>query len=303
MPPSLTDDALITADGGRLPLHSWPADGTAAPRAIILALHGFNDYGTFIKAAAAFWQTQGITTYAYDQRGFGDAPNRGLWAGIDAYTGDLRTALSLIAERHPKIPVYVLGESMGGAVVMTAFAENPPPQANGVILSAPAVWGRSTMAFYERWGLWAGIHLFPSMAVTGQGLNIKPSDNIEMLRALGRDPKVIKSTRIDAIYGLVNLMDVALESAARLEVPTLILYGDKDEIIKPGPTQEMMNRLPADAADRRQINRYHNGYHMLLRDLEAPIVWRDVVSWIDQRNAGGPKPSQGAALYPPAGMN
>ncbi len=36
-----------------------------------------------------------------------------------------------------------------------------------------------------------------------------PSDNIEMLRALGKDPLVIKRTRIDALKGLVDLMSNA----------------------------------------------------------------------------------------------
>jgi hypothetical protein len=36
----------------------------------------------------------------------------------------------------------------------------------------------------------------PGLKVTGRGLGITPSDNLEMLRALGRDPLVIKETRI-----------------------------------------------------------------------------------------------------------
>jgi acylglycerol lipase len=290
--PMLTEDAVITADGARLPLYSWAAKGK--PRAIILALHGFNDYGTFIKAAGAFWAEQGITTYAYDQRGFGDAPNRGIWAGTEAYCDDLRTAFELIQGRNPGVPIFILGESMGGGVVMTTFAEPNPPAAKGVILAAPAVWGRSTMAFYERWALWSTVHTFPMMRLTGAGLNIVASDNIEMLRALGRDPKVIKATRVDTIYGLVDLMDAALESTDKFEAPALILYGQKDEIIKEGPIDEMLKRLPADARDRQTIVKYPGGYHMLLRDLEAPRVWRDIIVWMEK---------QGVPLYPQAGMN
>ncbi len=48
--PAIVGDALLMADGMRLPLRAWPAE--SAPTAVILALHGFNDYGTFIKAAA-----------------------------------------------------------------------------------------------------------------------------------------------------------------------------------------------------------------------------------------------------------
>ncbi|MCE3257713.1 MAG: alpha/beta hydrolase [Nitrobacter vulgaris] len=191
--PAFGGDTLTMADGARLPLHVWPAQGTTdgTPKAVIVALHGFNDYGTFIKAAAAYWSHHGIAVYAYDQRGFGDAPNRGFWPGGQALVDDLRTAVDLIAARHPGVPIFALGDSMGGAVTMTALTEPDRPRVDGAILVAPAVWGRSTMPFYQRWPLWISTHTLPWVTLSGRGLNIKPSDNIEMLRALSRDPKVI----------------------------------------------------------------------------------------------------------------
>lgn len=280
--PSLADDFLTMQDGARLPLHVWPAEH-APPKAVIVALHGFNDYGTFIKAAAAFWARDGITTYAYDQRGFGDAPNRGLWPGGQALVDDLRTAVDLVSARHPGVPVFALGESMGGAVALTAMTEPVPPRVAGAILSAPAVWGRSTMPFYQRWPLWITAHTVPWMTLSGRGLKIKPSDNIEMLRALGRDPKVIKETRVDAIWGLSNFMDRALEASARFDAPALILYGTRDEVIPNAPTQQMLDRLPKSGEAHRTLIRYIGAYHMLLRDLDAETYWRDIERWIDTR--------------------
>lgn len=219
--PAFGGATMTMADGVQLPLHAWPAEGTpqGIPKAVIVALHGFNDYGTFIKAAAAYWSQHGIAVYAYDQRGFGDAPNRGFWPGGQALVDDLRTAVDLVGARHPGVPVFALGDSMGGAVTLTAMTEPTPPKVQGAILVAPAVWGRSTMPFYQRWSLWLSTHTVPWMTLTGRGLKITPSDNIEMLRALGRDPKVIKATRIDTIWGLTNFMDRALEASTRPPAP------------------------------------------------------------------------------------
>ena len=279
-PPAIDGAALVMGDGARLPLHVWKTD--AAPKAVILALHGFNDYGNFITDAAGFWLKQGVQVYAYDQRGFGAAPGTGLWPGTKALTDDLAAAAQLLSARHAPVPFYVLGMSMGGAVAMTAFAGPNAPAADGVILVAPAVWGRSTMPFYQRWTLWLAAHTVPWLTLTGRGLNIKPSDNIEMLRALGRDPKVIKETRVDTIWGLVNLMDAALRSAPRFQSKSLILYGDNDEVIRKGPTNQMLSHLPAAARGRQQLRRYKSGYHMLLRDLEGKHVWDDVLAWVKQ---------------------
>ncbi|NQV55370.1 MAG: alpha/beta hydrolase [Rhodospirillales bacterium] len=277
--PALTPTAIRTNDGAILPLRVWPSDGT--PKAIILALHGFNDYSSFIDAAAKYWSAQGLQVYAYDQRGFGEAPGHGLWPGTNALTDDLGQAVKLLRARHSGTPFYILGLSMGGAVTMASLAGNKKPPADGAILVAPAVWGRSTMPFYQRWALWIAAHTVPWMKLSGRGLNITPSDNIEMLRALGRDPLVIKKTRIDTIWGLVNLMDKALASAPRFDARAMIVYGDNDEVIRKAPTEKMLSALPQSSAANRRLVRYANGYHMLLRDLEGKKVWQDILDWIE----------------------
>ena len=290
-------DTLTMADGNNLPLHVWPPQGTqdGTPKAVIVALHGFNDYSTFIKAAATYWSSRGIAIYAYDQRGFGDAPNRGIWPGGQALVDDLRTAVDLVSARHPGVPIFVLGDSMGGAVTLMAMTEPDPPRVQGAILVAPAVWGRSTMPFYQRWPLWISAHTVPWMTVTGRGLKITPSDNIEMLRALSRDPKVIKATRIDTIWGLTNFMDRALDASDRLSAPVLIVYGTRDEIIPNEPIESMLARLPKNGEKQRTVIRYNGAYHMLLRDLGAETYWRDIERWIDERLA----PNAASTALPP----
>ena len=70
----LTSDSFITADGARLPLRKWMPE-TGQPKAIILALHGFNDYSNFFDEPGLFLSRRGIGSYAYDQRVFGRAPH------------------------------------------------------------------------------------------------------------------------------------------------------------------------------------------------------------------------------------
>ena len=90
--PVLTADAVVTPDGARLPLRQWPALGTE--KAVVVAIHGFNDYGNFMAEPAKYFQAQGMTVYAYDQRGFGAAPHPGLWPGTEAMVS-LRSLLTL----------------------------------------------------------------------------------------------------------------------------------------------------------------------------------------------------------------
>ncbi len=276
--PRLETGHWVTADGLELPLRSWLPE--EPPHAVILALHGFNDYSAAFEAPGAWWANRGIATYAYDQRGFGAAPYRGRWAGSETLGNDLMSLAGLIRERHPGRPLYILGESMGGAVAMVAFAENPAFVVDGAVLSAPAVWARSTMPGYQRVALEIAAHLVPWGYLTGEGVRIQASDNIEMLRALGRDPLIIKRTRVDAVYGLTDLMDQALASSGRITAPLLLLYGERDEVIPQDPTLQAWNGLPAEAKSRQRLALYEDGWHMLLRYLGAEVVLDDVAAWI-----------------------
>jgi alpha-beta hydrolase superfamily lysophospholipase len=290
--PKIAQSRLVTDDGTALPLQSWepPANPAPAARAVILALHGFNDYAKAFESAGEWWAERGILTYAFDQRGFGRAPYRGLWAGTDRLASDVTDAVDALRRRHRDLPVYLLGSSMGGAVVVAAVTGDEPPEVDGVILAAPAVWARSTMPAYQRAALWFGATFLPWMTVSGADLDILASDNIEMLRALGRDPLVIKETRVDAVAGLTDLMGTALEAAPRLDGPALILYGEKDEVIPWPPTRTFWSTLPeAGGGTDHRLALYDDGWHMLLRDLQAEVVWRDIAAWID--NPQAPLPS------------
>lgn len=279
-----SDTTFITHDGLVLPMRRW-LPGEGAPRAVVLALHGFNDYSkAFDKVPDApgvgpTLAAAGIAVYAYDQRGFGGSPNAGVWAGRDAMVRDFKDGVAFLRAAYPDTPVYALGESMGGAVVIAGLADAGPGLVDGAVLAAPAVWARSTMPVFYRVALWVGVRLMPGFKPSGRGLGYQASDNIEMLRDNGRDPLFIKQTRIDSIYGLSNLMDEALARAGQVKVPTLYLYGDKDEIIPKQPTREALaNMADADAPVRATF--YPEGWHMILRDHAAPTVLEDVVAFI-----------------------
>lgn len=288
--PGLDDRAFTTTDGETLPLRRWLPEGR--PKAVILALHGFNDYSNAFDAPAKEWARRGIATYAYDQRGFGGAPGRGFWPGSAALATDAVTAATLLRAKYPLTPLYLLGESMGAAVVAIAATGETgirPAAVDGVILSGPAVWTRESMEFLPRLALWAGVRLFPAAVFTGESLHILASDNIPMLIALGRDPMVIKGARVDTMYGLVDLMDRTIKAAPRLTQPLLLMYGAHDAVIPADPVRSFAAALPADAAARDRLAYYRHGYHMLLRDLEGKTVAADVAHWILDRAA--PLPS------------
>lgn len=276
----IAKNLFITNDATELPLKIWESS-QQQPEAVIIALHGFNDYSHFFQQPGYYFSQQRITSYAYDQRGFGGSLNRGLWAGVNTYIDDLNCFIGQVAEFHPNTPIYLLGESMGGAIVISTVAQSTQPAIKGIILAAPAIWTRQSMPWYQNTLLWTLSHTVPWLTLTGESLEIMPSDNIEMLRALSKDPLIIKETRVESIYGLVNLMDHALSSTGEISTNILLLYGEKDEIIPKEPTYQFSQNLKNNGDTAHTIAFYENGYHMLLRDLQAPILWDDITAWIN----------------------
>lgn len=285
----LFQGVYVAADGAYLPMHAWlPKE---KPKAVVLSLHGFNDYGRAFLYPGIMLSRRGIAVYAYDQRGFGACKGHGIWAGQSNLTRDLRYAVQAVRNKHPDTPLFVLGESMGGAVVALAVTQPGFPHIEGVILSAPAVWGGETMNRLYRLSLELLAHSMPDVTLTGRGLKILASDNIPMLRALGRDPLVIKETRIDAVYGIVQLMDNAFHAVPRIRQPLLVLYGENDQVIPKSPVAHISGHLPENA----QIRHYPDGYHMLLRDRQGHVVLADIAQWIEQVIGATPVADAGVA--------
>jgi len=273
-------ESAVMDDGYRLPLRRWGE--LERPKALVLALHGFNDYANAFAKLGPYLAAHDILTYAYDQRGFGATAQRGRWGGEERMIADLRMLAGLLRKRHPEIPLYLLGESMGGAVVMAAAAENN--RADGIVLVAPAVWSRDTMNPLQSLLLTVAAHTLPWLELTGRGIEIHPSDNLGMLRAFSADPLVIKGTRVDALWGVTNIMDRGMAETDKLSGPVLLLYGEHDQIIPKKAFCAMIDRIPKNGKGVR-IVLYHNGWHMLTRDLQGARVMADIAAWIEDREA------------------
>lgn len=281
------DGAFTVSDGFVLPAQvTLPAD--EPPKAALIALHGFNDYANATAKQAEVWAMAGIATYAYDQRGFGRTEGRGLWHGTEALAQDLADIAGVVRSRHPEIPVAAVGLSMGGAVILASLTDPDlaKPNIDIAILSAPAVWGRAVMPWWQRWPLAVLSHTLPWLEVAPH-IRRTPSDNIEMLRAIGRDPWIIRRTRIDSIHGLVGLMDKAYAGLPALGDDVLLMFGEQEDILPEEAWKGGMARLTPNAGWRLAV--YDTGFHMLTRDMNAQIVLDDMIAFIEDPDA--PLPS------------
>ncbi len=271
------DRIWTLSDGARLTLRVWRPEAAPA-RAVVLALHGMNDSRDAWELSGPALAARGIAVYAPDQRGFGAAPGRGLWPGADRLVADAAEMVRLAASEQPGRPVFVMGESMGGAVALCLAARRDHPPLAGFVLLAPAVWSSTQMSPLLTASLWSAATFLPDWQLTGRALpiEIQASDNIAALYRLSYDPLTLTSTRTATLRGLVGLMTRAAAAAASVRDPVLVAYGAHDELVPPAAMAASWQRMPSSA--RRAF--YAHGYHLLMRDRDRASVIGDVVSWM-----------------------
>jgi len=107
---------------------------------------------------------------------------------------------------------------------------------------------------------------------------------------------MLRQTRLDMGYGLVDLMDDAREAAERVRVPYLMLHGLGDRIIPQAPVKAAIEIMPPRSDSKLAF--YKEGYHLLLRDKEGQTVAADVAVWIANHDAPLPSGAEAQRSQP-----
>lgn len=299
--PRLVEDAWITVDGRALPVTRWLPAGE--PRGVVLALHGFTEHRDVFFLLAPHLADAGYAVYAYDQRGFGATATRGFWPGADRLTADARSAWRLLEQRHPGIPMHLLGHSMGAAVAVLATTGEQRIEPASTVLVSPAVHGWDTLPWIQRVALRIGQFVMPGTRVRQRWahafVDITVTDDPMVRRMQAQDPAILRKLSIDMIHGVVGLMDTAAERLLQVPPPLLIQYGQRDDIIPAPAACALFERLRVSPSSGRRLALYPEGYHYLTRDLQRARTIGDIQAWLA---APGAAPHSGAGVSPAAAI-
>lgn len=283
--PIIKDKVFISSDGYKHYVERWKSNG--ASEIILIGIHGYSDYSNSFKVPAKFLNKFGIDFYAFDLRGFGRDPNRGVWFDEEMHLNDVYEFLSLVKSENPDKKLFILGESMGGAIVMS-LVKQKNISINGLVFVSPAIWNFQEQNIFLSKILLFLSKFFPNFSLSGKNfLSVKPSDNVAMLREFSSDPNVIHSSSLSSLQGITNLMTQSYYNASVFlkepKVKTLIVLPIKDYIVPRKPLQKILK----DKEIRRNIEQndiclgvYDNHYHMILRDIDGDRVTREIKEWI-----------------------
>jgi len=195
---------------------------------------------------------------------------------VELAVADLDAVVDLASERHPGVPIFLLGHSMGGALSI-AYAVRHQERLAGLILSAPLA-AMEAVSTVQR--------------VIGSVLSrIAPQLGIVAIdaAAVSRDPEVVADYEADplnfhaklparTVAELVNVVERFPDDASTLRLPILALHGTADRLTPIAGTHTVIER--AASQDKRMIE-YEGLFHEILNEPEREQVVADITAWLE----------------------
>jgi alpha-beta hydrolase superfamily lysophospholipase len=277
------DGTFPGAGGLRLYYQAWMPPAGQRKKAMLINLHGLGDHSGLYPTLARHFPAHGIALYAYDMRGNGRSPGqRAYLRGWHEYRGDLHAFVELVRKWEGNLPLFILGNSLGGLVVLD-YALHYPAGLSGVIAAAPPLGELGVPSFL--------------MALGRLMSRICPRFSLKVgmdLSGLARDPAVVETVLADPLFHRRGTARLSTEVTAAIQrvqgraetlsVPLLILHGSADRMVPPDGSRRFFSRL--DQNDR-ELREYPGAYHGLFADLGYEEVLADLEHWLEARIPSG----------------
>jgi len=262
MPYSSSQVTAYTIDENRQPVVvAWKA---ANPTAVLVAIHGFGLHKCAFKQFAQRMQQDGISTYALDVRGFGGwmQSDRRSPVSFPDTMQDLRMVVESIRQEAPDTPIFLMGESMGGAIALSFAAANPV-MVEGVISSVPSNERfrplRTAARIAASYILSAGgkINL-------GNVLVSRVTKNEVIRRSWQNDEQAKLKVTVQDLLRINGFMKGSRNMARQIDkLPVLFVQGHRDDLVKPAGTQKLFNDL---STKDKQLLVLENGEHLTFEE-------------------------------------
>jgi alpha-beta hydrolase superfamily lysophospholipase len=280
---------------GTPPCLAW-IDPDVEPKAVLLCVHGLGLYNGTYEPFGKRMAKLGIATYAIDMRGFGswmEAKGRQR-VDFEAALADVGAVLKVIRRAHPGLPVFLLGESMGGAIALQATALYPD-LIDGVISSVPA----GDRFQQKRTALKVALRLLanPNKPFdVGTHVIEQATEKPEVREAWSKDPLARINISPRELLQFQAFMNNNHAAARKIKAtPVLIVQGCRDRLVRPEGTVELYNEL---ATADRQLVLVPSAEHLIFEEEQFNDEIVDLtVGWINGHL------SKKAAAGKPAALN
>jgi alpha-beta hydrolase superfamily lysophospholipase len=268
---------LLTIPGTDVLYRSWES---AQPRAALLLVHGLGAHAGRWRYLAAYFQPRRLSAYALDLKGFGATTGpRGHIDSFRLYEQDISHLLRLIQSRHPGLPVFLYGESMGGVIAFN-FATRLADGLAGLILSSPVF--KSTLAFplLDYLKVFLSLPLNPRQAIALPFTSAMCTSDAAVRQAMDADPLELHTASANLLFNILLEQGRVFRTLRRLRLPTLVLTAGQDQFGDNRTAQRVFARL---LAEDKTFLQYPDMLHVLHAECGRERVFQDIEAWVLKR--------------------
>ncbi len=289
--PKLRPDEWVAGDGKTMPSKVWPVPAGVQERGVVITVHGLSG------AKSDFWYLgetlppRGYVVYAYDLRGQGHDPvveERGDVSAAKAWKRDLATFHSLVKRRHPRLPVFWYGESLGSLIALHTAADQIWDwyDPDGIILATPAAGLRVTVSTFQRLLLETAAKVAPKTRYSLGELAGVDESKIQVTSQsthggqMAVTPHHISQFSLRLLTTVGGMIDNSKGAAQRLRMPVLFVASPKDVL---SSADQIQGLFAAVRSRDKKLLWYTRSYHLLLHDVQREEVVNDVAKWLDRQ--------------------
>jgi len=266
--------------GVRLYWQAWLPDGDV--QAAVIVVHGYAEHGGRYGNLIDRLVPHGFAVYALDQRGHGRSEGpRGHVGRFAEFVADLHALRVRVEDEQRGKPLFLLGHSMGGLIVVRYLLSHASG-ISGVILSSPAFGIHNEP---PRWLEWLGRLLSRIAPRTSFQGNVDPqflSRDQTVGRAYAADPLVHRRATARFFTEFRRAMRETQERAGEIRVPILILQAGDDRLVQAQETELFATNV---GAESKEFHLYPELFHELFNETEKERVFADLERWLDARLA------------------
>jgi len=253
---------------------------------IIVVAHGMGGHGEFFVLLADHLINHNIMVVAPDYRNHGNSEGKkGDLKKFKNILRDYNSFFNFMGEKYPNIPMYLLGESMGGAVSINFAGNfiNTFSKLSGLILFAPAVKLNFSKLFWTGIGLVSPLIFLLRVIVPSKTLYPVKGDEDEGIKNPihqqydREDPLHLEKVSFRYLVQLFKYVRKTKKVASKITIPTLIFQGTDDALISPEGVRSFYNHI---AAKDKKIVLVEEGFHSLLSDPRFQDKWNILVDWL-----------------------
>lgn len=272
---------LVTAQGVRI---FYCEKHPQREKGIIIISHGFAEHSGYYFDLMQFLMEQGYGVYALDHRGHGrSVEERGHLERFELFLEDLDVVVDFVHKKHPMLPVYMFGHSLGGLIAFH-YGILYPEKLEGQIFTGAAVGNPTGTAMIPGF-LFKFLNKYFRQLRIYQAFSHRATRNLEVQKKSKADPLLLKYATVGFYYEFIYRgVNAAKKEAENYQLPCLFLHGRADRIIPYQASASIFERI---FSKDKELKLYDGLYHELIQEPEREIVWGDILSWLEKRVGKG----------------